>query len=222
MKKTMIALLTLFFAFMAAITVWSCISYQNSLPQVELFLPHTGDLTIGHTKNGRVEIIEQSGEYTCQTQVSLSKDECFGHFLWMSGEQVSVAFSETIVCDGFILDVSTLGEEYLVTVGFSYDKALVDEEVTVSFRKTYPELDNLVPIETIHGLDPASGQGWLYTIAKQQGAWGDVYIVEKEAVTVIFTDGTNAYLSGFVCRQPIVLSSDLPLGEGMEVRFPDR
>ena len=225
MKKRIVIIITaMFFVAMLAITIWSRTLYQNRLTKVELVIPHTGTMNFNYLKYGTAQNFEDpDGVYTHTTQVYFNAGEHPGAFLWWRDEKVFVTFPAmadgSMEMTGYVTDVQATEEGYAVTVGFSRADIREGDSVAVNFRKTTGALQTLVPVAAVYDMFNADEAAYIYTVSETQGPWGNEYVVRKEFVLAGITDGESVYLPGYICRQPIILSAEAPVYEGVKVRF---
>lgn len=212
-KKIAVWVGAVFFVFMAALTVWARISYQNSLPIVGMDVPRAGALSFQYTAFGTA----RSADRGFTVKVEFPAESVQGEFPFYRDDTVTLTFPNLsgAAADGVIERVDRTDAEISVTVFFSQAETLAGDSVQVDLSKQSRQLDSLLPAAALYQDNVGS---FIWLVDEAQGAWGKEYVVEKKYVSVQMSDGTNFFLTSAVDK-PVVVSTTRPLFDGQAVRF---
>ena len=235
-KRVGATLALVFIVGLVSMTVYSRAYVERQKPLVEIAYPESSVLTWSYETRGTIEAAaeeyadQQGVEWTIEVHIPY---DSFKEYASELHSLEAYAVSDNVLMPEFIsfLRRTVLDNGDHVYV-FAYasphrtgrgQSVWAGEEVTILLSNMFDtSYDYLVPPTALYE-DAFTGDTYIFTISRREGAWGREYVASRLDVTVWSPRriGNLVNLFPFFSDDPIVVTSDQPLRDGVVVRLFD-
>jgi hypothetical protein len=228
-KRIAIILAVVFLVGLGSFTIYSRSYAVRRLPLVYISMPETAELawsfdTRSVVRYATPDEVERGFEWAVDIVVPYESyryqmSQLMAFDIELIGDRIGFGISGTHL-HRRILD----NNDVAVQIGFNFHDAVSDGDgISVYLELSHggPVFNNLLPLSAIRE-DIFTGQHYVYTVDRRDGAWGREFFVERRDVQWMIPAmiGNLANVLGYG-DNPIVIAEEAPIFDGVRVRLFD-
>lgn len=215
MKLSVILFLAAFLIYLGAATVRHIREYNESLVRVKVFLPGT----IKRNRFFKLDSAAEQGKNGTELQASavLDASEYYGVLKWKENDKGKIRTANGREIEKKSVSMTPVEGGTQITMTFEDSEVMPGDPLELHIDIELKQVAlNTVPFDLLR---QEKNRFYFYEVAKQNGIWGQDYVVKKVNPQMKYVRYGHGFFRAYVVKAPIIVESEAELKEGMRVIF---